>query len=227
MNDIMKSISINNTEVLEILEEAKDIWWNRLDVLQEKYKLNFESDNREEYISDDYRNKIINMGTAHEGYPDSIKSYAIKRVTSAEPNRSDYKLNYDPAINAEWISLNEKLMTTIGSNRLALATVYPPGGYIAWHNNANAPGYNVIFTWSENGNGYWKHVDPYTGKDVLVQDVPGWQAKSFYFGTYEDGNEKIVYHMASTDCWRMTIGYMFDRHHKQYWEDMIEELEMS
>ena len=33
--------------------------------------------------------------------------------------------------------------------------------------------------------------------------------------------------MASTDCWRMTISYMFDREHKQFWEDIIEELELE
>ena len=62
---------------------------------------------------------------------------------------------------------------------------------------------------------------------VTVPDVPGWQAKAFYFGDYEDGEEHIVYHAASTDCWRMTVSYMFDRDHKEFWEDVIEELGMD
>ena len=181
------------------------------------YRLNCKDGNREDYISDEYKNKIINMGSAHDGFPVSLKGYSI--------NYQDEKL-YNAAENSRrYTEINQKLQTALGTYRNALCAVYPPSGYIAWHNNANASAYNVIFTWSETGDGYWKHVDPNTGKDVLVKDVPGWQCKGFYFGSYEDDPKSLVYHMASTDCWRMTVAYVFDRRHKDHWEAVIEELE--
>jgi hypothetical protein len=219
MKNIMKSVNIKNKEVIDLLNEFKNIWWDKRDTNLKKYNLGSKDANREKYISNEYKNKIINMGSAHEGFPEKLRGYSIKLDYN-----SDIK-NCDLEINKNYISINEKFQHLLSTKHNALCAVYPPEGFIAWHNNSNASSYNLIFTWSENGNGYWKHVDPYTGEDVVVPDVPGWQCKAFYFGSYEDKPEDIIYHMASTDCWRMTVSYIFDRHHKQFWEDVIEEIE--
>lgn len=219
MNDIMRSVNIKNNEILNILNEFKNIWWNKRETDLTKFKLTCEEANRRDYISTEYKNKIINMSSAHDGYPEKLKGYNIKLDF-------DNNLKFsDTTINNDYIKINEKLQQILGTRHNALCSIYPPGGFISWHNNANASSYNLIFTWSENGDGYWKHVDPYTGKDIIVPDLPGWQCKAFYFGAYEDGPENLVYHMASTDCWRMTVSYIFDRYHKQFWEDVIEEIE--
>lgn len=220
MKDIMKSVTIRNGETLGVLNEFLDIWWDKRETDLKNFRLHSKDVNREDYINDEYKNKIINQGVMHEGYPEQMYAYSLKNAIS-----NNVILNYDNHIHDNYIKLNEKMQINLSTRHNALCSVYPPGGFISWHNNANAPSYNLIFTWSENGNGYWKHVDPYTGKDVVVQDVPGWQCKAFYFGAYEDKHEDIVYHMASTDCWRMTISYIFDRTHKQFWEDVIEEIE--
>ena len=34
-------------------------------------------------------------------------------------------------------------------------------------------GYNIVFTWSETGEGYFKYRDPHTEKDILMKDVKG------------------------------------------------------
>lgn len=219
MNDIMRSVNIKNKEILEILDEFLQIWWDKRETDLEKFHLGSKDSNREEYISDEYKNKIINMGSSHDGFPEKLKAYSLRLEVNENPKISDIE------INKGYLKANEKIQHALSTKYNAICAVYPPGGFISWHNNANASAYNLIFTWSENGDGYWKHVDPYTGKDVLVHDVPGWQCKAFYFGAYIDKPEDIVYHMASTNCWRMTIGYVFDRHHKQFWEDVIEELE--
>ena len=44
---------------------------------------------------------------------------------------------------------------------------YPKDGYIAWHNNWNVPGYNVLFTYTETGNGYWRHINPAGSKGKI------------------------------------------------------------
>jgi hypothetical protein len=219
VKDIMRSVTIKNETVLKILNEFKDLWWEKKDTDLKKYHLNSNDANREDYITEGYKNKIMGMGSLHNGFPEKLKGYSLKAESISGINR------YDKTISENFTILNEKLQQELGTQHNALSTVYPPGGFISWHNNANASSYNLIFTWSENGDGYWKHVDPYTGNEVLVKDVPGWQCKAFYFGSYEDDPGDLVYHMASTDCWRMTISYIFDRHHKEYWEDVIEELE--
>lgn len=216
----MKSVQIRNEEVREVLNEFQDLWWNIRDNLEDYYYFYGKNETRDEWISDQYKNEIIGMSTAHDGFPEKIKGFSLM-------SKDVHLSKTDIELNKKYSELNVKIQTLLGTNRNALCTVYPPGGFISWHNNANASAYNLIFTWSENGDGYWKHVDPYTGKDVLVKDVPGWQCKAFYFGAYEDSPEDLVYHMASTDCWRMTISYIFDRDHKQYWEDVIEELEWN
>ena len=50
--------------------------------------------------------------------------------------------------------------------------MYPPGGYISWHNNANASAYNLIFTWSETGDGYFKYIDGETKEEIVIKDKP-------------------------------------------------------
>lgn len=228
MTDIMKSVNLKNQEVLETLDKMKDIWWKEKEVLQEYYHLNSPEANREDYISEEYREKIMHMGSAHDGYPEKLKGYNLK--LSGLHQENNYLHKKGPGglhISEKFNSLNTELQSLLSTNRNALAAVYPPGGFIGWHNNANASAYNIILTWSENGNGWWKHVDPQSNEVVTVPDVPGWQAKAFYFGAYEDGIENVVYHAASTDCWRMTVSYIFDRHHKEFWEDVMEELEID
>jgi hypothetical protein len=219
VKDIMRSVTVKNETILGILNEFKDLWWSKKDTDLKKYHLGSSDTNREDYITEEYKNKIMVMGGLHNGFPEKLKGYSLKAESINGINK------YDSTISERFTILNEKLQQELGTQHNALSTVYPPGGFISWHNNANASSYNLIFTWSENGDGYWKHVDPYTGNEVLVKDVPGWQCKAFYFGSYEDNHEDLVYHMASTDCWRMTISYIFDRYHKEYWEDVIEELE--
>jgi hypothetical protein len=220
LKDIMRSVEIRNKEILGILNEFRDMWWDIRDNLEDYYYFYGKDAVREEWISEEYKSKIMAMGCFHDGYPQKLHSFSLMAK-----DLSPGKCNTD--LQQKYSELDSKFQLLLGTQANALGTVYPPGGFISWHNNANASAYNLIFTWSENGEGYWKHVDPYTGKNVIVQDVPGWQCKAFYFGAYEDSPEDIVYHMASTDCWRMTISYIFDREHKQYWEDVIEEIEMD
>ena len=165
-------------------------------------------------------NRELSQFASFVNVNDANKNVGI--ATTALPNIGIGTAN--PSTKFEVVG-NTKLQTLLATYNNALCTVYPPEGFISWHNNANASAYNLIFTWSETGDGYWKHIDPHTGEQVLVKDVPSWQCKAFFFGGYEDDPKDLVYHMASTDCWRMTISYIFDRHHKQFWQDIIEEIE--
>jgi hypothetical protein len=87
------------------------------------------------------------------------------------------------------------------------------GGNISWHNNANAPAYNFVFTWSETGDGWWKHWDNEKKEMITIPDVKGWQCKAGYFGSYEDNEERLVYHTAKNGGTglRMTVAFVLDR----------------
>ena len=115
--------------------------------------------------------------------------------------------------------LNTELCTILSTRNNALAQLYPPNGHISWHNNANASAYNLIFTWSETGDGWFKYVDPKTQEVVTIQDEKGWNLKAGHFGAYGSGD--VVYHAARTNCYRMTLSYVLG-HNEDYWEDCID-----
>jgi hypothetical protein len=227
----MRSIKIENKEILSILNSFKDIFYNDIETFTKNVKESCSDKNREDFISDEYLTKLIKMGSSHGGYPEVCKAYSLKETLSNKSKEENPSTENRIIYAKRYAELNSKLQTILSTYNNALCSVYPPGGFISWHNNANAPAYNLIFTWSENGDGYWKHIDPNTGEQVIVKDIPGWQCKAFYFGAYDDGPQDLVYHMASTDCWRMTISYVFsikdsDRKNMKFlWDDVIEEIE--
>jgi hypothetical protein len=130
---------------------------------------------------------------------------------------------------SQW--LDKQLGGILSVRFCALKMWYPKDGYIAWHNNWNVPGYNILFTYSDTGNGYWRNINPAgsTGKinkpikDNLVHipDVPGWHMKTGYYGKKEE-HEKIMWHSAYAGEPRLTLGYVV--YNEDLWKMMIEEI---
>ena len=213
----MLDIPINNTDILESLN--KFLWFydnkNNSD-----WKLWGKSKDRNHFIGNSHKETIISMGKNHDGYPESGHFYNFKpHFKSQNEFIPSETLQYYNTINSE---MQEKLCT----KHNALCVMYPPGGYISWHNNANASAYNLVFTWSETGDGYFKYIDGETKEEIVMQDVSGWQCKASYFGAYDEPAHKLVYHTASTDCWRITVSYIFNREELSLGiqEDVIEEI---
>jgi hypothetical protein len=221
-------VPVRNKELLETLNRYPEL---RHDEDFEKYvRLVYESersrDQGDYYTGEEYRKEIVNQGTAHEGFPDYILSYNFKI------NSMEHQIFTDTAppvwrneFTKKLVELNDKMMNFLATRNNALTVIYPPGGYISWHNNANAHGFNLIFTWSETGDGWFKYVDPNTRKVVTVQDQPGWQCKAAYFGSYREP-EKLMYHAAKTNCWRCTISYIFNETEiaKEFREEILEDI---
>lgn len=203
---VMRDIPINNSYVKKALDNFLWYYDNR-EIVQKSLRLSGVKDDRDYYVGDEYRDHIISLGTKHDGYPDHGRSYALKAdriedITTDPKIISDYIKRYN--------EYNEELCSILCTRNNALTQMYPPKGFISWHNNANACAYNLIFSWSETGDGYFKYVDGDTGEDVIVQDRKGWQCKAGYFGAYNEHQSKLVYHTATTECWRITVSYMFD-----------------
>lgn len=210
----MRFIDLKNREVLDLLERVRYLYREKYDIPSLSYLQGSQCEAKY-FTSQDYLNEVRSMGTSHDGYPRQCKSYALK-PDNIKDKPLEYRADYD-----EW---NNELRTVLGVRHCALSQLYPPGGFIDWHNNANASSFNVIFTWNETGDGRFKWLDP-DGKTVHeMNDKKGWSAKCGYFAQYEEYDRPLVYHCASTESWRITVSYILG-FNEDYWEDMIDHLE--
>jgi hypothetical protein len=219
----MQVFDIKNSELMELLERFRYLYLEKYDVPNIN-KLGPEPTNSigqihkdvkgpvdEYFVSTEFRDIIIDKGRDHDGYPDSARSWPLK----PEHYFGDDVVGY----NRDYYDLESRMRILLGIHQCALSHLYPPKGYISWHNNANAPAYNLIFTWSETGDGWFKYMDKY-GREFTIKDKKGWSLKAGYFGTYDEG--RVCYHAAHTECWRMTQSYIVTRHERDYWKDCIE-----
>jgi hypothetical protein len=216
----VRDINIQNTDFLNILNEYKDILLKREDgddtpLIAKQIDISYKDKKAEDWVSDEYMHKIIRMGREHDGFPRVLKGFAGLKHEGGNMKGSVIK-------DASGI-LNTKLMEFLSCRNVALNACYPPGGFIAWHNNANAKGYNIIITYSETGEGWFDYWDIIKKEKVRIPDKPGWQAKMSYFGPYDDP-DKLCYHAAYTDCYRITVAFVFAEA-DTFWEEVIEDLE--
>lgn len=211
---MIRDIPINNDELMELLNQYVDVYNH--EAFEQSVHVWCENEHdkgqQEKWTGEEYLQHLINVeGDRHEGFPDHMVSRAFKPHQPEEMDRAFVK-DVDPKVKKEILDkiykLNEEMMLFLGVRNNALCAFYPPGGYISWHTNWNAPGYNLIFSWSENGDGWFKHRDPVSGKIVHHQDRPGWQLKAGYFGHLGE-RDKICYHAASTNCKRITVSFIF------------------
>lgn len=205
----MQFVELKNPRVLDILERFRYLYREKYDITKTNQPLSDLLGRGEEFVSEEYLKKIMN--TNNDGRPFAMYSYPIK----PEHYHGD-----DPRYKEDFDEVNRDLKIELGLNCSTLSQLYPPKGFIDWHNNANAPSFNVLFTWSETGDGWFKWYDIENEKIITMKDKRGWSCKAGYFASYKE-DKPIKYHCAYTDCWRMTLGFTlgFD---KNYWEDMID-----
>ena len=207
----MTIIPIGNEELLHILNHMVYLFREKYTPEETNNMIGNINHNSIDWVGDDYRDKIIAMGSDHIGYPENARSYALK-PDHYKGNDLNYKKDFS--------KLDEDIKMELGINTNALSQLYPPDGFIGWHNNADAPGYNLIFTWSETGDGWFKYIDE-NGVEQTVKDKKGWTCKAGYFGTYIEG--AVCYHAAHTNCWRMTHSFVVSKD-KDFWLDCIEHI---
>lgn len=101
-----------------------------------------------------------------------------------------------------------ELGSYLGAYTVPLVTFYNNHGYVGWHNNADVPGRNLLFTWSEKGDGIFRMYKEKEDKFVDYSDQSGWAVKTTVF--YSDvGAEKYGYswHSMYTKCKRFSLAY--------------------
>ena len=215
----MKSFDINNEIVVDLLEKWRYTYLEKYSVkdtnlIMGNPDLSQLKRDGDRFTSQEEMHRVIDMKEAHDGAAFSSYSIALK----PEHYNGDDVSNY----NKDYADLNWEMQSELGTHQSALSQHYPVGGFIGWHNNANASAYNLIFTWSENGDGWFKYLDPRTNKIVTMQDKKGWTLKAGYFGSYSEPR-KVMYHCAKTNCNRITLSYTTG-HDVEYWKDCVEHI---
>lgn len=192
-----------NDYALEILKTAE--WF----ITDENYKhVKLQCENKIEHIDrftcDEELDRVMELSEQHDGFPEVIVGHSFStnnlRFVSNDPS-------IPQLIDSKLTEVIEKLAVEFTLKKNALFCVYPKNGYISWHNNANAPAYNFIFTWSETGDGWFKWYDMEKKEIITIPDKKGWQCKAGYFGPYNGPRNALCYHAARTNCLRMTIAF--------------------
>ena len=149
-----------------------------------------------------------------DGFPE--KTLGIDLMKWNTPHQS---------VNEALRRLDDELIAWSGSRNNAVKMLYPKGGYMGWHHNANASGYNILLSWSKEGTGFFRYQDPITKEIITMNDKPGWTCKVGYYGKFSEP-EKIYWHCANAaQEERLTLGYIIP--HEGMWRSMYEDIQTA
>jgi hypothetical protein len=198
-------IAVENipSELEEILYTFTD-WFFKQD--RSGFDIKKQPITREEAISIEYLK--TQQASDHEGFPVCSEGIDFNTMRGFDLDK------FWPAIS----ETDGAIKTYLGSRTNAIKIYYPAGGYIDWHHNGNAYGYNALFSYSETGDGAFMYQHPITKDIITIPDKKGWNMKIGVYDTH-DGNP--LWHAAYTNCARLTWGYILDQ---SGWDNLKEEL---
>lgn len=166
--------------------------------------------------SDEYLFEAFKLDHGKFGFPRAALGLSINEV---EKNNIRFK-----DLTAIMTGVT-KLGQYLGTPKNALTVSYPDNGYIGWHHNGNAPGHNILFSYSQDGDGEFCFWD-YTTKSISrIKDKPGWNVKVGYYPSFRREPERIYWHMARTKKQRVSIAFIINQ--KEMWKSMIDEITMG
>ena len=177
----MTEVVIRNKSLLKKLNGFVDEFFSIEGYDDPKYRV-FSSDehvaNAEYYCSDEWLRFMRDRQDTHSGYPEQYMAQPISKMVDEDPEK--------------WTAYRDKVRNDfakeLGAECSALLNYYPTGGFVGWHTNWNASAYQILFTWSRTGNGYFKYYDKQKDEIVTIQDVPGWQCRHYYFGRQDESS---------------------------------------
>lgn len=215
----MQSLSNLNSDLLKILTEFSDFFYGRdfshLESLigsNAKMKDVSVKSWGKEAVGEDYLRKALKEDPLKFGYPNH--SWGLELIL-------DRRYIDDKELLDKSFDTNRALMNFFGARSNALQMFYPSGGYIGWHTNCNAPGYNIVLSCNPEAKGYFEHYDHVNDRFVRFEDKAGWNCKVGYFGSNEEP-EKMYWHCAYTDSPRLTFSYVI--YDENIWKDMVDDI---
>ena len=201
----MTEVTIRNKQLLDTLDGFVDNFFSIPEHADELHRAATKNayNNPEQFCDDQYLQDQLAKGPDHSGYPEEFMTHPIGKMVEVFPDQFH---GFQERVKYQFAS-------EIGAHTSALLNYYPKGGFVGWHTNWNANAYQVLFTWSRTGDGYFKYLDSKTGEIVTIQDKPGWQCRHYYFGR-DDEPEHHCWHAAYAGCDRITLAYKFVNKHK-------------
>jgi len=167
-------------------------------------------------ITQAYLNDLIQKDFRHEGFPEDMRGLELSEEVLKKPQFFEFR---EPIRDMMF-----QVTAFIGARHNALTAFYPEDGYIGWHTNWNAFGYNLIFSFSENGTGLFKYFDKKTKEIVELYDEKAvWTCKAGYFGSYEEKENHFWHAAESNGSRRLTFAYVIPN--EDMWLDAIEEIQ--
>lgn len=122
--------------------------------------------------SKEYLEKALTLKLEDFGFPRSCLGAGMK-YDSMPPQWFDKVKDIQKKV--------DKVGLFLGTPTNALVMAYPDNGYIGWHHNGNAPGYNILMTYSQDGDGNFSYWDSNKKEIVVMPDKPGWSVKVGYY----------------------------------------------
>lgn len=222
----MTEVVIRNQSLLKRLNGFVDEFFSIEDYNNPKYRLFSSEDhaaNAEYYCDREWLDHMLLNWESHSGYPEQHMAQPISKMVQESSEK--------------FTSFRDKVKrdftVEIGAMHSALLNYYPPGGFVGWHTNWNANCYQILFTWSKSGNGYFRYYDKQKDEIVTIQDKPGWQCRHYYFGR-KDEPDHHCWHAAYAGEDRITLAYKFtnnsindtmDAQARMLRDQLIEEIE--
>ena len=214
----MLAISKLHPDLLQILNEFSDWFFARDNADLEK---SIGKNTKMHHVS---VKEKYDEATSHEYLLEALKTperYGYPAYSWGLELAHDDRFYDAPEVKSRAYKTNDKLMNFFGARNNALQMYYPEGGFIGWHNNGNARGYNIVLSCNPSADGEFEHWDHVNNKLNVFKDQPGWNCKVGYFGGFDEP-EKVYWHCARTRSPRLTLSYViFD---KNIWQDMVDDI---
>lgn len=212
---MMKSIKLNNSRLETLLSSTIDLFYN--DTVRKLCKKI--PDKKDDLISnldpcsDEYLAEAFKLKLYDFGFPRAMRGIGSRDMEKIDPNNSVVQM-FPKGIG--------RISRFLGSPNNALSMYYPENGFIGWHHNGNAPGYNILMTYSKDGDGGFSFWDYATKSIKTIPDKKGWAVKVGYYPNQREEPERAYWHMAKTTNERITIAWVINQ--KEMWKNMIDEI---
>jgi len=203
-------IPLQNQRLISYLQNLTEVVYSdKLKSIISKYRPHFDNLQPGAHSCDDsYLLKAFELKLEDYGFPRSSLGCGMR----------DADIH-----NMEFIDGVQKFVSKIGNflgtPNNALVMAYPDKGFIGWHHNGNAPGYNILMTYSQDGDGFFKYWDTESKSIVTMPDKKGWSVKVGYYPDQVKARDKVYWHCASTNKQRLSVAWVLD--HRGMWENMI------
>ena len=162
----MTEIVIRNKELLTTLDKTVNMFLEHrelCDELSDNLQPDIPVEEWEKFCKEEYLHEMIAKGDEHEGFPEKACGFQVMQGVRERPDI------FEPL--KQWTK--NELPMQFGARSNSLTSYYPPNGFVGWHTNWNASAYQIILTWSEEGDGYFSYYDRKSDTIITEPDVKG------------------------------------------------------